>query len=64
MMVRIPERARDGRREVRLLERQLERAELYLESALNTGEGESGLRRRVDLLRRELESLLVDIHRR
>lgn len=63
MIVRIPEGRGDGGGGVRRLERQLERAGLYLEGALNTGEGGPDLRRRVDLLRRELDSVLRGIHR-
>jgi len=64
MIVRMPERAGGRRPDVRRLERQLERAQLYLDGALNTGEGDPDLRRRVDGLRRELESVLQDIRRR
>lgn len=43
---------------MRLLERQLERAELYLQGALNTGTGNPDLRRRLERVRAEVGSLL------
>lgn len=64
MIVRMPERGRGRRPDLRRLERQLERAQLYLDGALNTGEGGPDLRRRVDLLQRELTLVLHDLHRR
>jgi hypothetical protein len=58
VIVRIPERRRERPEEIRLLERQLERAELYLRGALNTETGGPELRRRLERARAEVASLL------